>query len=267
MINKWKVIIQYILVLIPLLGSIVLPIDLLWGIVSIKLGDLTDMKQMIYGVVSYKKLVSLGLGFILTVMVFGFLRHINKNKTFNTGSDYFDYPMRYFVLAGRRGLGYKEITLVRVPLYMQFKLLFNDVFDCMISDTHPTRTDKIKVVTLNLDNESDEINFILSDTYQIQLDDLPIEKRSLPTVLIERGTSFSGVRTYNQEFTAVVREQTNNYRLQYNRVNIFATTNTQHTKEIVLGSFKNGGRTGFNEIYVYEQNSKDYKFSKAHAIQ
>lgn len=149
---------------------------------------------------------------------------------------------------------------------MQFKLLFKDIFDCIVSDTHPKETDEPNVVTRNSETESTEINLILSDTYQVHLDDLPFEKKRLPTVSIERTNGFSGVRTYNQRFADVIREQTNKYRLQYKRVNIFATTNTQHTKEIVLQCFKNSGRTGFGEIYVYEQNA-DYKFGKSHVIQ
>lgn len=267
MINKLKVIIQSILVLTPFIISIILPVDLLWEFLSLKFGDLTDIRKMVSGIVPYKKLISLGLGFILTITVLSILRRINKNKTFNIGSDYFDYSMIYFVLAGRRGLGYKKITLVRVPLYLQFKLLFKDIFDYIVSDTHPQETDEPKVVTLYLENESDEVNLILSDTYQIHLDDLPDQKKELPTVFIERTTGFPGSRTYNSKFISVTSEQTNKYRLQYKRVNIFATTNTQHTQEIVLQCFKNGGRTGFKEVYVYEQSADDYKFNKAHAIQ
>jgi len=266
MVNKLKVIIQCILGLTPLIISIVLPIELLWEFLSLVLDrDFNDLKEIVYGIVPYKKFISLVLGFILTVFVFSILRLINKNKTFNIGSGYFDYPMIYFFLASRI-LGYGKITLVRVPLYLQFKLLFKDIFDCIDSDTHPEVIDEPRVVTLNSVTVSNEINLILSDTYQIHLGDLPFEKRRLPTVLIERATGFSGVRTYNQRFTAVIREQTNKYRLQYKRVNIFATTNTQHTKEIVLQCFKNGGRTGFKKIYVYEQNA-DYKFEKSHVIE
>ncbi len=264
--NKLKVILQCILGLAPLIISIVLPIELLWESLGLVLDrDLSDLKKMVYGIVPYKKIISLILGLALTVIVFGILRVINKNKVFNVGSGYFDYPMAYFTIASWV-LGYKKITLVRVPLYLQFKLLFKDIFDCADSDIHPEETDEPKVVTKYSEIESNEINLVLSDTYQIHLDDLPFEKKRLPTVLIERTNGFSGVRTYNQRFTGAIREQTNKYRLQYERVNIFATTNTQHTKEIVLQCFKNGRRTGFKKIYVYEQSS-DYKFEKSHLIQ
>lgn len=266
MANKLKVILQCILGLIPLAIGIVFPIDLSWEFLGLVLDrDFNSLKEIVYGLVPYKKVISLAIGFILTLFVFSILKRINKDKTFNIGNGYFDYPMTYFFLASRI-LGYGKLTLVRVPLYLQFKLLFKDIFDCVDSDTHSEENDEPKVLTRNSETEGNEINLILSDTYQIHLEDLPFGKRWFPTVLIERTTGFSGVRTYNQKFADVVREQTNKYRLQYKRVNIFATTNTQHTKEIVLQCFKNGGRTGFEEIYVYEQNA-DYKFEKSHVIQ
>ena len=130
---------------------------------------------------------------------------------------------------------------MRVPLYLQFKLLIKDIFDCVVSDTHPEEADEPKVITHHIENESNEVNFILSDTYQIHLGDLPDQKKELPTVFIERSIGFSGSRTYNSKFISVNREQKNKYRLQYKRLNIFATTNTQNTKEIILQCFKNGG--------------------------
>jgi len=87
MVNKLKVIIQCILGLTPLIISIVLPIELLWEFLSLVLDrDFNDLKEIVYGIVPYKKFISLVLGFILTVFVFSILRLINKNKTFNIGS-------------------------------------------------------------------------------------------------------------------------------------------------------------------------------------
>jgi hypothetical protein len=97
-----------------------------------------------------------------------------------------------------RGLGYKKITLVRVPLYLQFKLLFKDIFDCVVSDTHPEETDEPKVITHHIENESNEVNFILSDTYQIHLGDLPDQKRNYLQFLLSVPQVFREVEPRTQ---------------------------------------------------------------------
>lgn len=264
--SRLKVFLQCLLGLAPFISSFIIPIELLWELSSLLLDrDLSGFRKTLHDIGLNGKIISIMLGLFLTCIIFLSFRLRNKEKFFNTGSDYFDYHWAYFVIASRI-LGYKKVTLVRVPLYLQFKLLFKDIFDLTYSDTHPEENDIPRVDTSHTEIASNEINLVLSDTYKINLDDLPFEKKGLPTVLIERTNGLSGVRTYNQKFVDVIREQTNKYRLQYERVNIFATTNTQHTKEMVLQCFKNGGRTGFKKIYVYEQGS-DYKFKKPHQIQ
>lgn len=265
MFNKIKVLLQIIIVLMPFVIAIAIPIDLLWTILGVIWNrDLNEVKENINDFNSFQKFIPTILGFILMISIlFGF-RLFNRKKTFNLGSGYFNYPLFYFVLAGKI-LGYKRVSLIRVPLYLQFNILFKDLFESIESDTHHKESDNANVYVKNIDVNSNEVNFILSDTYQIHLRNIPFVKQGLPTVFIERGTSFTGARTYNPGYSTVVREQTSKFRLKYRRVNVYATTNTQHTKEIVLQSFKNGGRTGFDKIYVYEQ-SNGYNFEQAHKI-
>src|SRR5690625_1431379 len=266
--NKFKVIIQLFIILLPLMVYPFLPPNLLWGLIAF-LGDreISELKSSVGKVISSSGLISLLLCLIISIIILFIFRFINKEKTFNTGSGYFDYPIICYSIAGRI-LGYGRITLIRVPVYLQFKLLFKDMFPNIDSDSHPEKYDDPKINTYNMDEKSNEVNLILSDTHQIETNDLPDEKRSLPTIFIERTIGFTGNRTYNPKFTFAIRKETNTYRLKYKRVNVFATTNTEHTKEIVSQSFNNGGRTGFKEVYVYEQGQadNDYAFVKAHRI-
>lgn len=249
----------------PLIVAIIVPVELLWEVIGLLTDrDLKKTKTIIYGLISNRQLIALFLGVILSVILLVIIRYFNKDNMYNKGSMYHNYSIRYFVLAGKV-LGYKRVSLVMVPLYLQFEIVFKDLFDEVLIDDHAEKDDNPQVTILNKERKSNEINLILSDTYKINLKDIPINKRDLPSILIERGTDFSGVRTYNSKFTDIIREQTNKYRFNYERVNIFATTNTKHTKEIILQSFKNGGRTGFEEIYVFEQN-EEYKFDNEHEI-
>lgn len=263
-INKFKVIAQSTIVLLPLIISIILPVELLLEVLNLLSDrDFSTLKDMVYSIIPNNKVIALLAGLILSFVVLAFFKFLNKDKIFNTGNKHFDYHMLYYVLA--RVLGYRKITLVGIPLYLQFQLLFKETFESSDSDSHPEEFDEPKIMIQNTDFDGEEVNLILSDTYLIKLDDLPDDKINLPTILIERTHGFTGVRTYNEKFVAAVRQQTNEHHLKYKRVNVFATTNTQNTKEIALQSFKNRGRTGFNEIYVYAQNL-DRKFEKSHLI-
>lgn len=264
--NRFKVIYQFLLIIIPLALSLLLSTDFLWSIAALLLpGDTAVLESELSTIIPNNKIISFLIGLFLSIILLTVIRAKNKNKTFNIGSDYFDYPIVYYFLANRL-LGYGRVNLVRVPLYLQFKIIFADMFPCIATDDHPLEDDTPKVKKRNMDKNSNEINLILSDTYRIQFDDLPDIKKHMPSIYIERTHGFSGNRTYNPEYISMVRSITNKFRFKYDRVNVFATTNTKHTKEIVLQCFDNGGRTGFKDIYVYEQNSKDYSYDKPHRI-
>lgn len=117
-----------------------------------------------------------------------------------------------------------------------------------------------------MEHTSEEINFLLVDTYEIKNNQIPRSKRKFPTVIIENGKEFDGHRIYNPEFVKTIREQTVLYSAEYRRINIFATTNTNHNKSIIINCFKNADRTGFTSISVFQSTKGIFNFNKCYKV-
>lgn len=73
------------------------------------------------------KLGNLGIGIFFAGITILTIRKMNKNKTLNNGNIYHDHSYLWFWLCSKI-LGYEKCNLVLVPIYMQFKLVINDVF-------------------------------------------------------------------------------------------------------------------------------------------
>ena len=65
---------------------------------------------------------------LFLLILFKFVRAKNKEKTFNKGSQYHNHSYSWYWFCSKI-LGYSKCSLIRVPIYMQFKLAINDVFD------------------------------------------------------------------------------------------------------------------------------------------
>lgn len=251
-----KIYLQFVIIFAPILVSLLLPSqELLYAILGGNWLEIDSLKSFMNFITQNEKIASIILGSFLSIILLIILRKSNKEKLINSGNDYFHMSYYYFFIASKV-LGFGKVTLIRVPIQLQYKLVINDTFNETIVDTNVTeKIEDVKVLYLNIDNPSNEINFILSDTYITKLNEIPQSKLDLPTVIIERAAEFNGIRTINPKFIEEVRKQTNVYRNHYDQINIFATTNTNHNKAIFEQCFKNGNRTGFKKVVVYEQKS------------
>lgn len=194
------------------------------------------------------------------------MRRTNKEKLFNTGNRYNNYPIYIYWLAAKV-LGYGKVTLVRVPIYLQYKLVLADLFPNTLVDSDIEKKEQVVVVSeKNMEKASDEMNLILADTYEITEGQIPLNKRDQPTVFVQNGPNFKGDRIFNSEFVKMVREKTNLYSSSYKRVNIFSTTNTNHNHAIISKCFKNADRTGFKNIVVYQANKGSFNFIEGQKV-
>lgn len=251
-----KIISQLILICLPISLSVIFPFtDLFYSLISIIGIEVEYLEKFLISVLLNDNVISIILGGILSLILFLLLRRINREQLFNKGNIYFNQSYFCYYLGGKI-LGYGKVTLVKVPIQIQYKLVVNEVFNEILVDSNAiTKDEEVRVLQLNMNQVSNEINFILSDTYLTRLNELPLEKAHLPTIIIERTTEFDGIRTINQSFINEVRKQTNFYSREFEQINLFATTNTNHNKVIFEQCFKNGNRTGFNKIAIYEQKS------------
>jgi len=262
-----KVIFQCMVILFPTLVSIFYPLQkIVYGILSIVGIDTNNLDIAIKSITDNEKIISIICGLILSVFINFWIRKTNTERLFNTGNSYNKYPF-YIYWISHYILGYGTVSLIRVPIYLQYKIILSDIFPDIIVDSEVENKEQpVTIVEKNMEKTIDELNLILVDTYEIKKDQIPLDKLKLPTVIIQNGYDFSGHRFFNPEFVKKIREKTNLYSKTFKQVNIFSTTNTNHNKEIVSKCFKNGNRTGFKNIIVYQANREDYTFSEKHQV-
>lgn len=252
---KTKIIIQLIIISLPILSSFFFPFTELFYWLLSYVTEIKYLENFLNLISLNNNIKSIFLGVAIALIILFSFRRINKTRLINTGNSYFNENYIYYYLAGKI-LGFGKVTLVKVPIQIQYKLVVNEIFNTTLVDSNAiTKDEEVQVLLLNMNQNSNEINFILSDTYLTRLNELPLEKAHLPTIIIERTTEFDGIRTFNQSFINEVRKQTNFYSQEFEQINLFATTNTNHNKVIFEQCFKNGSRTGFKKVAIYEQKS------------
>jgi hypothetical protein len=107
------------------------------------------------------------------------------------------------------------------------------------------------------------INVILEDTYPV-FDKIPEKLKVNDYVRIQRENIGNGVRTKNQCFiNDSVREIDKIYKLSYERMNIFASTNPENTCEIVKNAFCMDTRERPIDVYVYQSCGDTHEYLKS----
>lgn len=194
----------------------------------------------------------------IVLFVFGLreFRKVNSEKIFNSKSYYHNYYYWWYWICGKI-LGFKKCNLVRVPIFMQFKLVTRQTFeDYLVGENYASKKEKIVLVT-NSSNDASIINLVLSDTYPIESSQIPKGKEFSNTIWISRENKKDSQRYYNKEFVKVILNSVRSLNKSVIRINVFATTNPKHTLEIVESVFNLGGRDNIKSLYVYQQNSTD----------
>lgn len=199
---------------------------------------------------------NLAIGLVLLGISLFALRKINKKCTFNKGNEYKDYPYSWYWICSKI-LGYSECNLKLVPIYMQFKLILRDTFDKYICGEYPKKIDdKIETKRINLEQDVDEINIMIADTYELSEKQLPSLKVGKPTIVITRDNKNDYNRYDSPELVQSVVNTVRGLPEKICTINVYAATNPLNTKKIVQEAFKLGGRDIIKSIFVFQQ-SKD----------
>lgn len=262
-----KVLFQCFLILLPAIASIFYPLqELAYGILSLLGIDTTNFDEIIKSIINNERVISIIPGFILSLVIYIWRTKANKDKLFNTGDKYNEYPVWVYWMASKI-LGYGKVSLVRVPIYLQYKLILKDIFPEVIVDNDVEEKDQsIVVIEKNMEYPSSELNLVMVDTYEITDSEIPLNKAHLPTLFIKSGNETDSNRSLNPEFIKEIRRKTNDYHRMYKKLNIFSTTNTNHNQLIINKCFKNGSRTGFENIVVYQASRSTYVFNRGHKV-
>lgn len=205
----------------------------------------------------------IGIGFMLFVL--NQIRKTNKERLFNTKNVYHNYPYIWYWICAKV-LGYAKCNLKLVPIYLQFKLVMNDTFaeyDVGTDDDYPIiENEEIKISKLNWNQVSQEINLVLADTYPITKSQLPVLKKTLSTIVIVRKRP-DQARYYSPQFVAKIVDEMRKLPSNVTTVNVFATTNPKHTKQIAEDAFKLAERGNIKKLLVFPQSNKgERKFGR-----
>lgn len=195
------------------------------------------------------------LGVFLAIsFLFLYVRKQNKSYMFNKGALYNDHTYIWYWICAKI-LGYSKCSLIRVPIYMQFKLIINDTFDEYYCGDYSTKTnDPITIQHINFGEPFVEVNLIIADTYPLYINQIPTLTQNKPTIIISRDNSQDNNRYNSPELVEGVVNEVRKLPVDTTNINIFATTNPLNTKKIVENAFKMGERSTINVISVFQQN-------------
>lgn len=210
---------------------------------------------------------NIAIGIFLFVVTLFIMRRWNKNNMFNKGDDYKNYPYCWYWICAKF-LGYTECNLILVPIYLQFKLVIRDTFSkYYCGELEKKDNDIVSVNRLNISNISDELNMIIADTYPLQENQIPRDKRLKPTIIISRDNDVDHNRYNSPELVEKVVNEVRNLPSSIKKINIYATTNPHNTMKIAQDAFKLGGRSSLDLITVFQQKRTGIrKFEQAGKI-
>jgi hypothetical protein len=218
------------------------------------IGIIFNMLVLWCGKIAFSIAMSIGILYLI--------RKYNSDYIMNQGNIYHRYPYWWYWFASRI-LGIKKCNLILVPIYLQYKLVINAIFQEYPYDekSFPVLSSESIKVTREPDKEIDsnipEINLILEDTYPIQEEQIPKEEKFLYTLKISRNNpSNTGVRYYSPDFIKRIQHEVRNLPDDIT-VNIFATTNPVNNLYIAKDVFQLANRGNIRSLYIYQQSNKE----------
>lgn len=215
----------------------------------------------------WQLLLHLGNWAIIIVALFFIYRAIRKHNEEEALKQnlkvivWHSYPGYWFC---RHILNYQIISLTRVPIPVQFELVWKDLFkkyECMDNVTEKTDYDNISVEILQAEPYTSTVNLILADTYPLDNWKAKIYAPTISysTIIVNRNGE-RGVRYYSKEFISKIATTVHELPATVTDINVFATINAAHVYHIVNEVFKTGGRDGIKRIRIYQQTSGTWVF-------
>lgn len=202
---------------------------------------------------------------ILVIVLYIFIFRINSRKEFFNGDIYGDIPICFYYIA--KFLGYKKISLIRKPYDIQFKVLMRDLFEIIEDNIEEDEDVNVQIDKTNFkySNNLRECNLIIADTYPIDKEQIPENKRNLDSIWIKREKSKISTRVYSPKLINEVSENAALIQKTGAKINLYLTTNTKNTERIVKDVFMKGDRSNYN-IELFLQESKGNRKFKEKGI-
>ncbi len=192
---------------------------------------------------------------ISMIILYGCVVKFNSKREFFNGDVYGDIPICFYYMA--KILGYKKISLIRKPYDIQFKVLRRDLFEIVEDNIEKDENVNVEIDKSNFkySNNMRECNLIIADTYSINKNQIPENKRSLDAIWIKREKSVIATRVYSPKLINAVSESAALIQKTGAKINLFLTTNTKNTERIIKDVFMKGDRSIYNiEIFLQESD-------------
>lgn len=155
--------------------------------------------------------------------------------------------------------GIKSCNLINVPIFLQYELVLNQVFEhYYINDElfplDETLPEVYKPKELAQSSNCREFNLVIEETYGIRVDQLPENKEAIPTIWI--GVFFGRVtgRRFHRGLVDAVLEVVQLLPAG-SQLNLFATTNPKTNLCIAQSAFSMHGRGNLAKLFVHQQSS------------
>lgn len=191
------------------------------------------------------------------LIIYFFIRVMNKFFLLNRSNVYHDYCYQWYWICSKI-LGIKKCNFVNIPIYMQMKLVINQVFDTpvLFEEDYPKVEEPAVVERKNQmsRDKTQECNLILEDTYQISYKQIPKEKQSLYTIKVSRYNPQISGRHYSQSFVQKIMDVVNKLDKD-TTINLYATTNPQNTLHIARCAFTMANRGNIAHLVIFQQSA------------
>lgn len=196
---------------------------------------------------------------VLFSVIFLALRNFNKNRVFIEGNIYGTNNYVWYKLA--KILGFNKISLIRKPYYIMFKIVMDNKFSELVN-LEKENEELSSDISINVDeskfhniNNLRECNLIVSDTYKINLEQLPVDKQDIDTIVIDR-IGHEKIRISSQELVNEVRKAVIKIMNTGAKINLFMTTSTFNTYKIITECFMQAERDKL-EVDIFQQDTTD----------
>lgn len=213
--------------------------------------------------VKYYYIMKMGngvIGIILMLFVlFNIVRKSNEDFCLNKGNYFHEHSYLGYLFCAKV-LGYKKCSLVRVPIYMQFRLVIRDTFNEYLvgqdEDYNFVEDEDIQTNGIS-DSYTSSVNLVLSDTYPISKGMLPASTSNLSTIWIVRTDSRKMLRAFSKKYCNTIKEIVSGLPNNVETINLYSTINPKHSLWIANNVFKMAGRNQVKVLKVYPQPNKN----------
>ena len=145
---------------------------------------------------------------------------------------------------------------------IQFKILRRDLFEIVEDNIEKDENVNVEIDKSNFkySNNMRECNLIIADTYPINKNQIPENKRSLDAIWIKREKSVIATRVYSPKLINSVSESAALIQKKGAKINLFLTTNTKNTERIIKDVFMKGDRSIYNIEIFLQKSDKNRSF-------